>query len=122
SRTLLLCLFSILYFFTAVGCVHGIYGFVLRRLRSRGASQLARDPGIDISQTSTALVFPIYNEDVQRVFAGIQAVYQSLATTGHINRFDFFVLSDSTDPSKWVEEERAWFDIARRLDALDRIF
>ena len=46
----------------------------------------------------TAIVMPICNEDVQRVFAGLRATYESLARTGELDRFDFFVLSDSSDP------------------------
>ncbi|HZM03203.1 MAG TPA: glucans biosynthesis glucosyltransferase MdoH, partial [Candidatus Saccharimonadales bacterium] len=76
----------------------------------------------DISQTSTAIVFPIYNEDVARVYEGLRATYDSLAQTGQLERFDFFVLSDSTDADKWVEEERSWYDLVHGLGALGRIY
>ena len=42
--------------------------------------------------------------------------------TGQLERFDFFILSDSTDPDKWIEEERRWFELIRDLDALGRIY
>src|SRR4029077_15928442 len=35
SRTVLLILFVILFLFTAVGAMHGVYGFFLRRLGTR---------------------------------------------------------------------------------------
>jgi membrane glycosyltransferase len=63
---------------------------------------------------STALVFPIYNEEVAARLRGLRATYQSLQKTGLLDRFDFYILSDSTDPDKWVEEERRWFDLVQR--------
>ena len=56
-------------------------------------------------------MFPIYNEDVVRAYAGLRATFESLKKTGLLEHFDFFILSDSTDPDKWVEEERRWFDL-----------
>ncbi len=53
----------------------------------------------------TAIVIPIYNEDPRRVFAGVEATHRSLARTGSLASFDFFVLSDTNDPDIWVEEE-----------------
>ena len=35
---------------------------------------------------------PIYNEDPARVFAGITAVYRSVAESGAFDAFDFFIL------------------------------
>ena len=52
----------------------------------------------------------------------MRATYESLEKTGQLDRFDFYILSDSTDPDKWVEEERRWFDLIRELDALGRIY
>ncbi len=54
-----------------------------------------RDQNID--GISTAIVFPIYNENVVRVYEGLRATYESLAKTGQLDRFDFFILSDSTE-------------------------
>ncbi len=39
-----------------------------------------------------------------------------------LNASIFFILSDSTDPDKWVEEERRWYDLIRELDALGKIY
>ena len=123
SRTLLLVLFIILFFLAAVGCMHGIYGFVLRALGDqRRITRLADFRSQSIAGTSTALVFPIHNENVARVYEGLRAIHESLATTGQLERFDFFILSDSTDPDKCVEEERRWFDLIRDLRALGRIY
>jgi membrane glycosyltransferase len=72
--------------------------------------------------TRTALVMPIYNENPERVFAGIETIYASLAATGEIAHFDFFVLSDSTHDDIAAEEERRWAAACRKLDAGGRMF
>ena len=76
SRTVLLVLFVILFFLAAVGCTHGIFGFFLRRFGEKSSITLRKDyRGQDISGSSTALVFPIYNENVVRVLEGLRATY-----------------------------------------------
>src|SRR6478609_2806637 len=123
SRTVLLVLFVILFFLAAIGCTHGIFGFILRRFNERGRiTQLKDYRSQSIAGTSTALIFPIYNENVVRVLEGVRATYESLKQTGELERFDFFILSDSTSPDKWIEEERRWSDLVRELGALGRIY
>ena len=122
SRTILLVLFILLFLLISVGCVHGIFGFLLRRFGDRARissfADYARQP---LNGTSTAILVPIYNEDVARVYEGIRATYESLRQTGQLERFDFFILSDSTDPNKWIEEEQRWHALMRDLGALGRI-
>ncbi len=77
------------------------------------------DTGTPLSKT--AIVLPIFNEDVTRVFKGLEAIYRSLQASGQIVYFDFFVLSDSNDPDIWVEEEVAWAELCRRVDGFQRI-
>ncbi|HWI57786.1 MAG TPA: glucans biosynthesis glucosyltransferase MdoH, partial [Bacillota bacterium] len=123
SSTILLGLFVILFLLAAVGCMHGLCGFVLRLVGDkRRITRLADYRSRSIAGTSTAIVFPIYNEEVARVYEGLRATYESLEKTGALEKFDFFILSDSTNPDKWIEEERRWFDLIRDLDALGRIY
>lgn len=123
SRTALLILFVILFWFTAVGCMHGIYGFVLRVFGTRQCiTRMADYRDKNIEGISTAIVFPICNEGVLRVYEGLRATYESLKKTGQLAGFDFFILSDSTEPDKWVEEERRWFELINELDALGKIY
>jgi membrane glycosyltransferase len=70
----------------------------------------------------TSVVMPIHNEDPAAVFANVQATYESVAATGHLEAFDFYVLSDSTRPEAWVAEELAWADLCRRVGGQGRIF
>jgi membrane glycosyltransferase len=70
---------------------------------------------------STAVVMPVYNEDAETVFGNMRSLYESLLGRGELDFFDFYILSDSTDPSKSVEEELAWADICRQTNGFGKI-
>src|SRR5215467_8701683 len=70
----------------------------------------------------TAIVMPIYNEDPVRVFAGLKATYESLQKEGWLDTFDFFVLSDTTNPDIWVREELAFAELKREVSQPERLF
>lgn len=121
-HSVLLALFFILSFAVSFGCLHAVYGFFVLRFGDRGrVTQLHEWREADISGVSTAIVVPIYNEDVVRVYEGIRVMWESLKRTGQLGRFDFFILSDSTDPGKWVQEETRWFEMARELGGFGQI-
>src|SRR5262245_19300450 len=71
---------------------------------------------------ATAIVMPIFNEDVSRTFQGLRVMFESLQKTGHGAAFDFFILSDSNDANYWIAEEKAWIELCKRVQALGRIF
>ena len=52
------------------------------------------------------MLLPTYNEDPYRIMARLRAMHKSVDQSGHGSSFDWFVLSDTTDPSIWVMEER----------------
>ena len=58
---------------------------------------------------------PIYNEAPARVFAAVQAICEDVAATGLGEAFDYFFLSDTTDPDIWIAEERALLAIRERM-------
>lgn len=70
----------------------------------------------------TAILMPTYNEDPLRVLAAIEKIYRGLEATGALGQFEFFILSDTTDPDCWVAEELAWDACRRRLGATGRLF
>jgi membrane glycosyltransferase len=49
-------------------------------------------------------------------------VWRSLAATGRLDAFRFFVLSDTTDPVIAAQEEQAWRELRDRLGAGDKVF
>lgn len=70
----------------------------------------------------TALLFPVYNENIDRVIAGIEKIWQSLEKTGAAGSFDIFILSDSNKADPWVAEEWAWFRFCSKWNAFGRVF
>lgn len=123
AKLLLLVVFIIIFLLSAIGCVHGLTGFLLRgTAEPRRITNPPDFRGRNIDSINTAVVFPIYNEDVSRVCEGLRATYKSLEATGQLHSFDFFLLSDSNDSDKWVEEECRWYELVRELDALGRIY
>ena len=69
-----------------------------------------------------AVVMPIYNENVAQVFQRLRVMYDSLRETRGGDHFDFFILSDSTDPNHWIAEEKAWLDLCKQTQGFGRIF
>ena len=69
----------------------------------------------------TAVVMPVYNEEPSRVLAGLKATYASVADTGFLDSFDFFVLSDTTDPDTWVNEEIAFAELRKQVADPERL-
>jgi membrane glycosyltransferase len=119
----LLALFALLSCWVAAGFWTAMAGLAVtlrggdRHLISRAVAGATPLP----AAARTAIVMPICNEDVHRVFAGLRATYESLARTGELDRFDFYVLSDSHDPDICVAELDAWHVLREDLGAEGRL-
>ena len=61
-----------------------------------------------IRDSRTVVVMPIYNESSARIFAAVAAIRESVEATGLGDHFDYFIVSDTTNPDVWVAEERAF--------------
>jgi membrane glycosyltransferase len=122
----LLLVFIPLFYNLSSAMVTALVGlYVVVRKRGNPLSvikTLPDDSQPQVPLASTAIVMPIYNEDVTRVFEGLRVIFRSLEKTGELAAFDFFVLSDSDDSTKWIEEETAWMELCRQLNAFGRIF
>ena len=64
--------------------------------------------------TRTAIVMPIYNESPERVFAAVEAMYEEVEATGLGRAFEWFFLSDTTNPDVYVAEEAALLRMRER--------
>lgn len=60
------------------------------------------------SPSRTALLFPVRNEDSQRLIAGIRTVCESVRDEGLGDSIDVYILSDSNDPESAASETRGW--------------
>jgi membrane glycosyltransferase len=121
---ILLALFAVLFCWVSAGFWTAMAGFwVLLRGRERFASScrgMGKDP--IAPDARTAIVMPICNEDVTRVIAGLRATYESVARSGELGRFDFFILSDSSDSDICSAEAAAWGGLCRAVEGYGRIF
>ena len=117
--------FATLFAWISIGFWEAMAGlFTLARRVDRFSITLGVEGDFSLEGTGvrTAILIPVANEEPDRVFAGIKATYQSLENTGQLRYFDFYILSDSSDPDRWVEEEMAWAETCRSLRAFNRIF
>ncbi|MFJ3482717.1 glucans biosynthesis glucosyltransferase MdoH [Pseudomonas sp. NPDC090202] len=123
-QTTILLMFGILFCWVSAGFWTALMGFLelltgRDKYRISGAS--AGNEPIEAG-ARTALVMPICNEDVPRVFAGLRATFESVAATGDLDRFDFFVLSDTNETDIAVAEQQAWLDVCRETNGFGKIF
>jgi membrane glycosyltransferase len=113
---LLLLLFTVNFSWIALAFTSGLLGFVSLLRRPR------RLPPLPATLRSrTAVVMPVYNESTARTFAALEAMRAEIEATGLGEHFDYFVLSDSTDPNAWIAEERAFFAWRQSLGADARV-
>ncbi len=125
SEVAILGVFAILFSWISFGFWTAAAGFWMlwRRVKEFTVADLhsEREAALPL-QSRTAVLLPICNENVDRVFAGLEASYRSLAGTSEYDRFDFYVLSDTADPGKQVEEEVAWAETCRAVHGFGKIF
>ena len=119
----LLGLFVVLFAHIAAGFCTALVGFYVLnrggdscRISGTGA---ADDDG---PLASTAIVMPVFNEDVSRVFEGLRVIYRSVQETKKLEHFDFFILSDSNRPNQWIQEEVAWVELCKQVGGFGKIF
>ncbi len=120
----ILSLSSFLFAWVSLGFWTAVTGFLLLCWgRDRHAITRSVEPGTPLSADArTAVVMPICNEAVARVFAGLRATYESVARAGSLQHFDFFVLSDSTEPDTLTAERHAWRDLCESVEGFGRVF
>jgi membrane glycosyltransferase len=115
---LFLFLFTLLFGWISSAFWLALIGVVMRLVEARllPLSSAPKDNG-----SRTAILMPVYNEDVARVFSGVRAIYDSVQDAGETG-FDFYILSDSTDPAHWIAEEVTWEKLRQALGSEARIF
>ncbi|MGV3740732.1 MAG: glucans biosynthesis glucosyltransferase MdoH [Burkholderiaceae bacterium] len=121
---LLLSLFALLFCWVSAGFWTAMAGFlVLLRGKDRYAISGNDYAPVPIPPNArTAIVMPICNEDATRVIAGLRATYESIRATGELDRFDFFILSDSSEGDARAAELGLWADLCKAVDGFGRIF
>ena len=105
----MLALFLALFAWIALSFTSAVAGFI--SVLGHGGRSLAAPGATPV--TRTALLMPTYNEFPTRIMAGLQAIAEELrqAAAG----FDIFILSDTTNPETWLDEERAFLALRERV-------
>src|ERR1019366_1861700 len=117
-----LILFVVLFIWISGAFWTAVAGFIVRLIGHDPAALRPETDALRPLQGRTAVILPIYNEETARVFAGLDAIWSSLAALPQAQCFDFFVLSDTCRPEIAALEEQAWRDMLARRGAGGRLF
>jgi membrane glycosyltransferase len=119
-------LFGALFGWISIGfwtATIGFFTLLSRRGRFTITNVLADAPDAPIApEARTAIVMPICEEPVERVFAGLKAIHRSLERAGVREHFDIFILSDTQTVETAAREEAAWAEWCRDDAAFDHVF
>jgi membrane glycosyltransferase len=118
---MVLALFVLLFAWVAFSFMSSLAGFLVLLFRKRDALGIDPKAALPEFHSRNAMLLPTYNEDPHRILARLRAVCESVEETGSAAQFDWFVLSDSTDPAVWIAEEKCFLQLRRDFKA-DRIF
>ncbi len=121
-EAVLLVLFVLLFAWIVQAFVGALAGFVLIVSKRRPRLGLSAKAPLPTLAARTALLMPTYNEDPDRLMAGLQAIHESLAATGQLERFDFFVLSDTRRAEIQQAERTAFAALRARLGPDARVY
>ena len=116
-EAVVLVLFVVLFAWVAFSFISALIGFVLTLFGKDGALDIETDGPLPPLTARHALLVPTYNETPSRLFARLQATYESVVASGFLDHFDFYVLSDTTDPDIWVHEEAQFLALLERTQS-----
>ncbi|WP_322517075.1 glucans biosynthesis glucosyltransferase MdoH [Rhodopseudomonas palustris] len=115
---LVLVLFAALFAWVALSFISSLAGFATLLRGWRDDLDLVTDGPLPVVTSRVAMLLPTYNEDPQTVLARLQATRESAEATGSGAQFDWFILSDTTDPAVWAQEEKCFLALAATGDRL----
>lgn len=121
-EALVLGLFVALFAWIALSLTNAVAGLVATLVDHPRFDPTAAAESLKQDNVRFALLMPTYNEEPTRVFSGLQATYESIVATGALDKFDFFVLSDTTSADIWIAEEAAFMDLRARIGGETRLF
>lgn len=113
TKFLMVALFILTFAWIALFFWSSVFGFI-ELLKGSKVPGIRWVPEETRLSSRVAVLMPVYNESSQGVFANLLAMGNDLVKTGQGKAFDFFVLSDTTNPKVWVEEEKTWLE-AKKL-------
>jgi len=121
-QAIVLVLYVALFAWIAFSFITVVIGFFVYAFGRSSTLVPPLDEPIATLTTRCALLIPTYNEAPHRLFARVQAIFESVETTKRMAHFDFFVLSDTTNPEIWIAEERAYLRLRNQILDRGRVF
>jgi membrane glycosyltransferase len=119
---IILGLFVLLFAWIAFSFMSALAGFFVLLSRKRDELGIDASAPLPAIHSRTAMLLPTYNEDPNRVLARLRAIYESVEQTGQGSRFDWFVLSDTTDPAIWIAEEKCFLKLRQDTGSAAALF
>jgi len=119
---IILVLFVLLFAWIAFSFMSAVAGFLVLLFRGKDELRVDTMAALPAIESRTAILLPTYNEDPYRVLARLRAIHESVEATGCASRFDWFVLSDTTDPAIWIAEEKCFLQLRHEAGQAAGIF
>jgi membrane glycosyltransferase len=114
---MVLLLFVLLFAWIAFSFMSALAGFAVLLFRIKDPLGINPDAPLPSISSKNAMLLPTYNEDPYRIMARLRAMYESVDRSGNGSEFDWFVLSDTTNPSIWIEEEQCFLRLRQDVGA-----
>ncbi|QDE29568.1 glucans biosynthesis glucosyltransferase MdoH [Shewanella polaris] len=114
---IVLVLFAVNFCWIALAFSGGIAGFIM--LLKKPSTKTAESIKL---HTRTAILMPTYNESPDRVFAAVEVMAMALVESGEAHAFDWFILSDTTDPDIALAEEQAFLILRHQVSKDARVY
>ncbi|MCK1543609.1 glucans biosynthesis glucosyltransferase MdoH [Bradyrhizobium sp. 179] len=112
-EAMLLGFFLVLLAWVAFSFMSAFAGFLVLLTRTRSCLPIDTTGPLPRVTSRTAMLLPTYNEDPHHLMARLRAMYESVQATGCGDQFDWFLLSDTSDPDIWIREEMTFIGLRR---------
>src|SRR3981081_3492545 len=112
---MVLVLFVLLFAWIAFSFMSALAGFAVLLFRIKDPLGIDPDAPLPSIASKNAMLLPTYNEDPYRIMARLRAMYESVDQSGYGSGFDWFVLSDTTNPTIWIAEEKCFLQLREDL-------
>src|SRR5215213_4402988 len=110
-EAVVLALFVLLFAWIAFSFMSTLAGFFILLFRKGDALGFDLNAPLPQIRSRNAMLLPTYNEDPYRVMARLRAIHESVGETRSAAQFDWYILSDTTDPSIWIAEEKCFLQL-----------
>ena len=112
---MVLVLFVLLFAWIAFSFMSALAGFAVLLFRIKDPLGIDPDAPLPLIESRNAMLLPTYNENPYQIMARLRAMCQAVEQSGYGTNFDWFVLSDTTNPSVWIEEEKCFLRLREDL-------